>query len=138
MKIQELLEAQQQTRQFNNYDEYVKFMESNANDSTAFYFEQIPAEDGEEYEIVAEVHSFHSTPGGRSPAYAETPDEVTGDTEIDWTVQMYGTGDYNTDTNFWVKMGEVALTQKAEEWVEDQLVQKMEDAEPDYDGPDDY
>lgn len=127
MKIQELFEDEQQTRQFRTYDEYVQFLESNANDTDTFHFEQMTAADGNQYDILAKVFDFTSTPGGSDPQRAETPEEVYGSTEIDWSVVAYGTGDYDTDTNFWVKQGDLDLDKRTHEWVEDQLTQKMED-----------
>lgn len=126
MKLQELLEDEQQVSHFNNYDEYVKFLESKANDSDTFHFEQIAASNENEYDIIAQVHDFVSTPGGREPARAETPEEVHGSTEIEWSVIFFGSGDFDNDTKFWVQRGELPLSQKAYQWVEGSLIEKME------------
>lgn len=125
MKVQELLENEERVMRFNTIEEYQQFIDDTASDSDKYHFEEIEADggQGELYDIIVEVGSFQHTPGRTNdPHQAETPEDLTGDTEVEWNVMGYGSGNFDEDKDFWFKWGQFPLSQQTEEMMDDRIV----------------
>ena len=109
MKVQELLEMDNNEIHFNSYEEYKNFFTTKAQDDSIYHFEEISGTDGDEYDILVKVYSFD--------------DHGEGRVSVDWQIIGYGTGDYDTDTNFWVKEGRPNIDPKYDKYIEDKLIE---------------
>ena len=110
MKVQELLEmADNQGIQFGSIDEYHNFLESKSRDDSMYHFGDITGNDGNEYDILVKVYSFD--------------DHGDGKVSVDWQIVAYGAGNYDTDTDFWVKEGRPDIDQKYDSYIEDKIIE---------------
>lgn len=123
MKLKELLENEDQGVRFDTIEEYHNFIDKQTRDPDRYHFEEVPAPDGEIYDVIIEVSDFRHTPGSGNMHTAETPEDFYGDTELDWNMVMYGSGDFDTDTNFWFKRGEFPLNKKYEDMIDNHILE---------------
>ena len=123
MKLQELFENQEQVVRFDTIDEYHNFIDMQSRDDNRYHFEEVPAPDGEIYDVIVEVTDFRHTPGSGNMYGSETPEDFYGDTELDWRMVLFGTGNFDTDRDFWFKRGEFPLNKKYEDMIENHILE---------------
>ena len=123
MKVQELLEMDDNSIRFDTIDEYYTFIDSKTRDQDMYHFEEVPGTDGNTYDLIVKVFSFTSTAGSGNMASAETPEDLYGDTEIDWNIVAYGSGNFDTDTDFWIKEGRIEISPEYKKHIEDKLIE---------------
>ena len=109
MKIHELLENQEQALSFATYEAYKGFLKIKAQDDSIYHFEDISGNDGNEYDILVKVYSFD--------------DHGEGGVSVDWDIIAFGTGNYDTDTDFWVKEGRPDIDPKYDSYIENKIIE---------------
>lgn len=109
MKIHELLENQEQSISFATYEEYKGFFETKSRDDSIYHFEDISGNDGNEYDILVKVYNFD--------------DHGEGRVSVDWDIIAFGTGNYDTDTDFWVKEGRPDIDPKYDNYIENKIIE---------------
>ena len=125
MKLQELIEGNDNTIHFDTIDEYQRFLEQKGADQNMYHFEDVPGTDGNEYDVLVRVFDFNQTQGSGNMASAETPEDLYGSQEVDWNIVAYGTGDYDTDTNFWIKEGRLDISPEYQTYIENKLIEDL-------------
>ncbi len=109
MKVKDLLEMNNNEIHFNTYEEYKNFFESKSRDDRIYHFEDISGTDGTEYDILVKVYSFDDHGDGR--------------VSVDWQIIAHGAGNYDTDTDFWVKEGRPNIDPKYDSYIENKLIE---------------
>lgn len=109
MKVQELMEYDNNEIHFNSYEEYKNFFETKSRDDSMYHFEDISAVDGNEYDILVKVYSYD--------------DHGEGRVSVDWQIVGHGSGNYDSDTDFWVKEGRPDIDPKYDSYIESQIIE---------------
>lgn len=94
---------------FNSYEEYKNFFETKSRDDTMYHFEEIAGQDGGEYDILVKVYNFDDHDEGR--------------VGVDWNIIAFGTGNYDTDTDFWVKEGRPDIDPEYDSYIENKIIE---------------
>jgi len=129
MKLKELFEQQSEiVFKTDNMDEYNAFLNKQASDPDQYHFEEISPKGSDElFDIIVKVNDY---------SYAQQTRMDPSSYDIDWNVELYGTGDWNTETGFYFKKGEFPLSAETEENIEQHIMENQQGSsndEPDFD-----
>lgn len=114
MKVQELLEDQQQRIDFNSYDEFVQWFES----QDAMHVADMEGTDGNAYDVLIVQEQSHVQQPDQG---ADNPDDFHGYADVEWEMIAHGASDENGE-NWFAVQGEIELTDQSNARIEELLL----------------